>query len=284
MSKNLLMILTFLASSYVSYAGGGWVHTKGKGFFKLNEWRLTANQYYARDGNVVPNITSGLFNTSLYGEYGITDKINLIANIPILSRAFVEADVSAIGNIISEMETLNTVGDTDVGIKYGLIRNKPVVMSATLMLGLPLGKTSQGNQGRLATGDGEFNQYLSLQVSTSKSFGKLNTFYSLDLGINNRTKGFSDEFRAGIEVGAIYDKKVIFIYRVRTVKSFNNSSFVEMNGATLFASDVEFVSPTIELGYEIKEKYGISASVGSAFSGRLIYANKSYSVGVYMKL
>jgi hypothetical protein len=72
--------------------------------------------------------------------------------------------------------------------------------------------------------------------------------------------------------------------RLQRFESLENSNFVEDNGVSIFASDTEFSAYTYELAYEIKEKFGVTANVGGAFSGRLIFANKSYSVGVYMKL
>lgn len=271
-------------SSIELKAGGGWVHAKGNGFFKLSEWWVVADKHYT-DSGIDGNITIGLYNTSLYGEYGISDKFDAVVYLPFFSRAVTNDEISGTtGTVIVPGDAINSIGDATVGIKYGLVRTGPVVVSATLTLGLPFGKTDAGNRGILETGDGEFNQYLAFHASTSKGFGKFNTFYSLNFGFNNRTEGFSDELRYGLEVGAIFNKRIIGIYRLQRLESLENSTFDETNGATLFASDQEFTAYTFEVGYEFKEKFGITANVGGAYSGRLIFANKTYSVGVYLKL
>ena len=284
MKIKTLIILSLIISTN-TYAGGGWRSGKGKGFIKLSEWWVVADAHYTDVGKIDPNVTIGLFNTTLYGEYGISDKFDLMLNFPVFSRSFSNVVKSGTtGEVIVPGQSINSVGDTDFGLKYGLIRNRRIVVSTSLYFGLPIGNSSGGLDGTLQTGDGEFNQRISLDASTSVSFGKVNTFYSVNLGINNRTKGFSDEFRYGIEGGMIVDKKIIGIFRVQGLKSFKNSSFVETNGASLFASDSEYLSYTFELGYEIKEKYGISANMGSAFSGNLILADPSYSIGFHLKI
>ena len=284
--KNLYFYITILFfTSFQATAGGGWVHSKGNGFFKLSEWWVVADKHYIDNGQVDDNITTGLFNTNLYGEYGVSDKINLMLNLPVFSRSFTNDEVSGTtGDLILAGDAINSLGDMDIGFKYGIIRNKPIVLSASLYLGLPLGKTNGGNRKTLATGDGEFNQLISIQASTSKSIGKFNLFAGIDLCFNNRTKGFSDELRYGLEIGSVYNKRLITILRLNRFESLENSNFVEDNGVSIFASDTEFSAYTYELAYEIKEKFGITANVGGAFSGRLIFANKSYSIGVYMKL
>lgn len=283
--KSITLAIVLLLSYSVAYAGGGWVSGKGKGFFKLSEWWVVADAHYTDAGKIDPNVTTGLFNTTLYGEYGLSDKMDLMVNFPVFSRSYSNAVVSSTtGEVIVPAQSINSIGDTDVGVKYGLVRNKPIVVSASFYLGLPLGNDSGGENGTLQTGDGELNQRVSLDISTSATFGPVNTFYSVNVGLNNRNKGFSDEFRYGAEAGMILDGKLIGIFRLQGLKSFRNSTFEETNGASLFASDTEYLSYTFEVGYEIKGKYGISANMGSAFSGNLILADPSYSIGVHLKI
>lgn len=283
--KGGLLSILFVMSTITVEAGGGWISGKGKGFFKLSEWWVVADAHFTDTGEIDPNVTIGLFNTTLYGEYGLSDKFDIILNFPVFSRSYSNLIRSkTTGDIIAPSQTLNSLGDTELGVKYGLVRNKVIVVSSSIYLGLPLGNKSGGNNGTLQTGDGEFNQRVSLDISTSFSVGNVNTFYAINVGVNNRTQGFSDEFRYGIETGLIVNKKIIGIFRLQGLKSFKNASFTETNGASLFASDTEYLSYTFEVGYEIKGKYGISANMGKAFSGNLIFADPSYSIGVHVKI
>ena len=72
------------------------------------------------------------------------------------------------------------------------------MMSARVLFGLPTGKDSGGETGILQTGDGEFNQMLRLDLSSGFS---ANGWFSFYAGYNNRTQGFSDDYRFGGEVG-----------------------------------------------------------------------------------
>ncbi|NJM26575.1 MAG: hypothetical protein HC859_14985, partial [Bacteroidia bacterium] len=105
-------------------------------------------------------VTTSLYSTSFYGEYGITDRFTGIVYLPFFVRSTLnEVRYNQSGNSIPG-DAVNSLGDAEVSLKYGLIVNKPIVMSATLTLGLPLGETRGGDQQILQTGDGEFNQML----------------------------------------------------------------------------------------------------------------------------
>ena len=56
-------------------AGGGWPQPKGKAYFKLSEWWVVADKHFTLDGFKDPNVTTALYNTTFYGEYGFTNQI-----------------------------------------------------------------------------------------------------------------------------------------------------------------------------------------------------------------
>jgi len=73
--KNIfLSLFIMLIFSSIAQAGGGWPQPKGGIYLKLSEWWIIANQHYTDQGRIDPNTTSGIFNTSLYGEFGLTDQ------------------------------------------------------------------------------------------------------------------------------------------------------------------------------------------------------------------
>jgi hypothetical protein len=175
---------------------------------------------------------------------------------------------------------LNSFGDTDIAIKYGLLTNKPIVVSATILFGLPLGDNGASNTNALQTGDGEFNQML--RVDASHSFYPKKFYVSAYAAFNNRTKGFSDEVRFGAEIGLTL-KKFIPILKVSTVHSlFNGDAGVVQNG--VFANNIEFISPALELNYQLTDKVGVSASMATALAARNILASPNFGIGVYLKL
>ena len=75
MRKNIFLGIILFLSVQAAYAGGGWPQPRGGGFFKLSEWWVISNQHFTDVGKLDPNVTTGIFNTSLYAEYGFTDRL-----------------------------------------------------------------------------------------------------------------------------------------------------------------------------------------------------------------
>ncbi len=280
--KKLLTLVILLWSSTLVFAGGGWPQQKGKGYFKLNQFWITTNQFFNGSGAVEPNEKMGQFFTSIYGEYGISDRFTGIVNWPFYARAY-EQVVGSPGQIIPE-DAINGVGDLDLMVKYGVTSGKSIAVSASLLLGVPLGESSGGVSGVLQTGAGEFNQMIQLDAGKSFAIGNVYPYTNVFVALNNRTNGFSDEFRYGFEVGVGY-KFLFAVLRVNGVRSFNNGTKAPINdGASLFANNAEYLAIIPEISIKISDKWGVSANMGTAAWGKFIFANKTYSVGAYFKL
>lgn len=201
----------------VAFAGG-WLKGKDKGFVKLNQSIMFGDRFYGSQGEGMDIISTGVYQTSLYAEYGIAKKFDVIAYIPIVSRLTLNS-VKFTSGKTQEGDQFTSIGDADLGLKYGLRQGKPLVISASLILGIPLGSTSGGNSELLQTGDGEFNQLL--QFDFGYSFKK--SFYAnVGVGFNNRTNDFSEEFRGSFELGYEYKKKLIVALKGSMVESFEN--------------------------------------------------------------
>ncbi|MEO1624786.1 MAG: hypothetical protein AAFV25_06495 [Bacteroidota bacterium] len=287
MQRNFFLIAIFLFVGIQSTLAGGWPQPKGYGYFKLYQWWVIADQHFTDAGRIDPNVTSGVFNTSLYAEYGFTNRITGIVNFPLFSRAYFNNTISGTtGETLMPGESINSIGDVDLGIKYGLITNGPVAVSATLTLGLPLGNESGGSTGTLQTGDGEFNQMLTIDAGSGFELGKIAGYANIYAGLNNRTNGFSDEFRYGVEAGVqVFNKRFWVIGRLFGIESLQNGDLNEgINSTSIFANNSEHLTFSPELAYNINNKWGVSASVGTALKGRIIFANPSYSVGVFFNL
>jgi hypothetical protein len=278
-----IVIITFLLFSIVAplYAGGGWTQKKGKGFIKLNQWWVRSSKYYNRESNIIDITTTGVYVSSLYMEYGITDRLTAIAYTPFFVRSTLNKREDASGNQLSDGDQLNGFGDLDLAIKYGLLQNKKIVLSVGLQVGIPSGNPSGGNSKLLQTGDGEFNQMLTLDAS--HSFYPIPLYVSTQVALNNRTNNFSDEFRYGIETGYTI-KQLTVIIRLNGVKSFFNGDDSAVSGNGIFNNNVEFIAYSGELIYAPNEKFGISVGAASALQGRQILANRTYNAGVFIKI
>lgn len=286
--KKLGLIIVLGLLSVPSFGGGGWTSAKGNGYYKLSQWWIVADQHYTDAGLIDPNVTSGIFNTSLYAEYGFNDRFTGVAYFPFFSRATMNNQVSSTtSDIINAGDAINSIGDTDLGLKYGILKNKKIALAATLKLGLPIGNSSGGRDGNLQTGDGEFNQIIRLDAGLPIGLGKKASAYvNVYSGFNNRSNGFSDEFRYGFEAGVgLMKNKLWLIGRIDGTESLRNGTLgTDISSTSIFANNSEFTSASLEGALYLTNKLGISASFASAFRGEIIFASPSYSVGIFLDI
>ena len=285
MIKRNIISAFIILSSYSLFAGGPWTKPTGGGYFKLSEWWTVFDHHYTDQGIKDPNVTTGIFNTSIYAEYGITDRFTTIVDGVLFSRNYMNNLRSGTTNdIIVAGEAINTIGDINVGFKYGLTKpGSRVPIALTLVLGIPSGKSVGGTLNNLQTGDGEFNQILQLDAGTGFNLGSNSGYVSSYIGVNNRSKDFSEEFRYGIEIGlGLLDSKLWISGKLNAVESFKNGATAEtITSTSIFANNSEFVSIGVEANWYITEKFGISAGVAGAIRGEIIAAAPSYSFGVF---
>jgi protein XagA len=254
-----------------------WTKNKGEGFYKLDFTMIKATDVFDTKGDVVPFRTLGNYTTSFYGEYGITNKITAIAYVPFFVRNVVnETKGAQTGNIIEKGIENNGFGDMDLGLRFALpIKN--IAVSANLLLGLPTGDAKQADA--LFTGDGEFNQMLKIAIGT----GKKRWWTQGALGFNNRTKGFSDEFRYDFEFGyKFFNDRLLAILKLNGIESFNNGTVKEANTG-LFSNNVEYAGfgPEFLFYANAKKTIGVSARLAGAFKGQNVLAAPSLSFGVF---
>jgi len=81
------------------------------------------------------------------------------------------------------------------------------------------------------------------------------------------------------------NKKLWITGKSDVLKSFKNGSLSAQNSqGSIFANNIEFVSLGVETAYYLTEKLGVSLSFSNPVSGRLIYANPSFSGGVFLDI
>lgn len=271
-----LFILMAIAPSVLM--AQAWTKGKNKGFYKLDFSTIRATDVYDTKGDVVPFRTLTNFITSFYGEYGINNKLTAIAYVPFFVRNTVNATKgNQTGNVIEDGIENNNFGDVDLGFRYQLFNKKGISVSANVFLGLPTGDARQADA--LFTGDGEFNQMVKIAVGT----GKTKWWTQGALGFNNRTKGFSDEFRYDFEFGyKFFNDRLLAILKINGIENLNNGNAkAALTG--LFSNNVEFMGLGPEFLYYINKKKNIGASLrfAGALKGQNVLAAPSIAVGAF---
>lgn len=269
-----------LACAIDAYAGGGWSQPKGRGFLKISQSAIIAGSYFSPSGDILDITTTSLYSSSVYLEYGLTDRLTGVLYMPFFVRSTLNRLETPDGDLVQDGDELNAIGDADVTIKYGLIQNSAYVLSASLTLGLPLGEPSGGDTQLLQSGDGEFNQMITFELSRGFSSGWYATVLA---GFNNRMNNFSDEIRYGGEIG--YAKgKVIPILKVYGVASLMNGDDLGVPNNGVFSNNIEYLSLTPEVLYDVNGKLGMTAAIGMAAFGKRLLAAPNFMAGLYWKL
>ncbi len=278
---NLLVAILFTMASYSSFSQGAWHKDRGTGYFKLAESFIVSDAFYSPEGEIQDIKTAGVYITSLYAEYGLTDRLTLVAYVPFFFRNTINEQEFAISTNTEAGDESNSFGDTDLALQFGILKKGPWVLSTSLLLGLPLGETSGGESGVLQSGDGEFNQLL--RIHGGYSFYPAPFYASAYVGFNNRTKDFSDEFRYGAEVGALFPSRFFVAMKLAVIESFNNGD-APASQTGIFSNNLEFTSIGPEVGYLFKNGFGVSAAALGALSGQNILASPYFSFGVVYDL
>ena len=288
MTRTITLALC-LALPLLAAAGGPWPQQRGRAFLKLSGWYLGYDQHYTDAGLLDPNITSRVYGTYLYGEYGITDRWTGLVNANLFGRQANNAVASATTREVDTPgEALNAFGDVELGLKYALTRpGAALPVAVSLVLGLPTGTPSAGAQGTLQTGDGEFNQLL--RVDAGRSFRVAegaSGYLAAYAGFNHRTRGFSEELRLGAEAGlGLLGDRLYVIGRLDAVESLRNGNpTVTVNASGIFANNAEWLSLAGEVSYGVSERWGLSAGAATAVRGRVVAAGTSVTAGVWVKL
>ena len=274
-------ILLLLALVEVSFAQGAWTKGKGKGFFKLSQSVIISDAFYSPEGTVQDIKTAGVYITSFYGEYGITDKLTAVAFVPFFFRNTINKQEFNVSTNEEPGDESNSFGDFNVGIQYGLFKKGPLVVSASLLFGVPSGETSGGESMILQSGDGEFNQLL--RVHAGYSFYPKPFYVSAYSGINNRTQDFSDEFHVGLEAGAAFPSGFFAALKLSVVESLMNGE-ASSSQTGIFSNNTEFISFGPQVAYGFDNGWLVSGSALGAFSGRNILASPMFSVGIVYEL
>jgi len=280
--KNISILVLFFGIQ-TQLLAGGWPQPKGGGFFKLDFTFIRGEDFYGMDGNIFQingaGTTLGNYVTAFYGEYGVTDRLTVISYVPFFVRNTVNEGVGALtGEVLQPGLENNAIGDIDLGVRYGLFAKNGWSVTTAVFLGLPTGDAT--NENLLFTGDGEFNQQIRLEAG----YGKTNWYATGYVGFNNRTEGFSEEFRYELEFGyKFFENKLIAGAKLSGIESFNNGD-PGGSGNGLFSNNVEFVSPQAFVAYEFDQKFGLSAQIAGATRGRNVLASPAISFGAYLKL
>lgn len=274
--RTLVHILLLLIPTIA--IAGGWTQKTDHGYFKIGGRLLRAPERYDSTGRRMDIPTYGDFTMSLYGEYGFTNWFTVVASVPVVKRVTINRQVSnRTGLELTAGAERTNVGDIDLGGRFGILQQGNTVLAAQVTLGLPTGNATATDG--TATGDGEFNQLLALQVG--HSFHPVPLYATADVSINNRTKGFARQWMLGAELGWNISSDLLVLGRIQGVGSLGSSQLAESSIA--FASNQRYLVYGIEANMQLTTLVGVAAGIESATWARNTLAAPTFSFGVFLK-
>lgn len=251
---------------------------------------IRAGSFFAGTGEILDITTTTVYQTSLYGEYGLTNRLTGLVYAPFFVRSTIARQVSTVNNQEIPGDAFQGVGNLDLGVKYGLITKGPVVLAGTLWLSLPTGQNVGGDTELLQTGDGAFSQMVLLEASHS-FYPK--PYYATVLGgfrhrgqatydyaSGPQTVDYSDEVRWGAEIGWTPGKWVLAMKILQAIPLGNGNSAGETGASSLFGNNVAYFSYTPEVTYRFTPQLGVSAAAGLALAARNILAAPTLQAGL----
>ena len=195
---------------------GAWLQKKNGGYVKISYATFRSSTGFDQNGNTVDlndgtssgDYTDISFNT--YLEYGLHDKLTLIANVPIKQAS--KAGERSIG-----------LGDLTAGLRTPVLSG-PVVLSVSSCVKVPLYTQSQFAAPSLGTAnvDGDF------RVLVGRSFWPIPGYGTAEVGYRRRG-GFADQIIYSAEIGGTFAKRVDAQIRIAN-PNFGDQDFVNLGG------------------------------------------------------
>ncbi|QWX84400.1 hypothetical protein H0I23_01745 [Cellulophaga sp. HaHaR_3_176] len=283
MKRNIFLIafMLFLITFKIN-AQSGWTR-EAKGFYgQLTASTFSSHNYYTTTGSLSDEgSTFNTHNISLYGEYGITDRLTTILDVP-----------AVVLNSFSTTETVAGIGSVKLGFKYRIFKETPIAIQVDLDIptndGVNFATAKQPddfgqiNTINLPTSDGEFNIWTNLIASHSFPNGK--TYGSIYSGVNFRTESFSNQIQAGAELGHLFLDKFYLIGKLKIQEKLSSGSDNNQNSSFLYGEGTTFTSFGFNGVYKFNEKYSLVAAYSDytdiLVNRKNIYDGATFSLGL----
>lgn len=275
--------MLFIGLTLSLTAGGGWVKSKGEGYYKLNQTWVETMGYFSGGNNYSPRLNSQLFTTSFYTEHGLGDKFSIEAYLPFYVRHTIEGMIFEDGEDLIVEDAAGGFGDVNLGLRTNILSKDFINISGTLTLGLPIGKATLGDRNNLFTGDDEFNQLIRVDASVPFGNRKIAGYSTIYCGFNNRSGVFSNEIWYGAEAGiSTMESKLWLIGRLNAIEAGDNGD--EMEFTNSFTQSMSFTNYMVEAAFYLDPKTGLSVSYTGSISGNVLLVAPVYSIGLFMDI
>ncbi|MBC8084351.1 MAG: hypothetical protein H7Z21_14200, partial [Hymenobacter sp.] len=267
---GLLLLLT----AAPMLAGGGWTRKKKRGYVKAGLTAVSTDQYHPLTGGTINTARFRQQVYSLYGEYGVTNRLEATLNFPVFRRA-----------TFPNLTPGQGVGDPEFGLRYGVLTGRwPLAVGVAVEA--PLGNPNVFGRGRpdpsiylrLPTGDGEWNVWT--RAALSHTLGSLPAFFTLNVGYNQRTGGFTDQYTYGAQLGYKFFDKAWVTATVRTLDNVRAPNLAKF-GSIGLGEGVAYSTAGPGVSYALTKHLAATADCAVGFGKlRNVYTGVQFTFGL----
>ena len=285
--KFATTILFFVALAPTVEAGGPWLWKRGMGFFQAQFITLAYPYERLLNGTTFDsrNINRSVYalDYGLSAEYGLTDRLNIIANLP-----FKYAKVGGLTETPDAFATLleegsiNGLSNIRIGLKYGILDSElKVAISASTSLNTVSVEIEKG----LATGFQGTSAGLMGHVGGS--FAEKWYVFG-EIGFQLMFNKFDDSIEGGLEVGRSLGSKFNLALRFDIRQSLENGEYYDerLVQTGLYPSNQSWIAGSLKLNYEHDSgKYGFNFAMPLIpIKFQNVGYTGSFALGAYIKI
>ncbi len=285
--KHLTILIVLFISILGKVHAGAWLKPKGHGYLQLSFTHL----YYDHMLNSsidIETMQRSIRDMTLqfYGEYGITDKLNVLAVLPykmvqtgdeILITDFTTDTPPVLLNPLQEGE-LSGLSNLQFGLKY-LLHNSKYVVSTQVFASNP--ESSYDDSTGLRIGYDAWTFTPSLLIG--RGFSK--TYFSGEVGYQFRDNDYAHNFIAAVEYGYKWSREKSHTWFMAVVNAkvpVTDGTFDERNGIqnALYRDNSGYVSPGLKVNQLVGENYYITLGGYGAFWAKNEGGGATISLGL----
>ena len=263
--KKLFILLTIsILGLNATQAQQAWTKEKGKFYAQVGTSYLTYTQLL--NGKIKPSEWQSLnakltdITVQAYGEYGITDKLTVSAQLPF--RLLSVKDVVAPNTISAG--SLTALGNIQAALTANFYNKEGIVISGKANVALPTAKYDA------PTGLRSGFDATSVEPSIMAGIGRSKFFASGEFGYVFRTNSYSNRIHVAGQIGKFFgkNKKILGILNVELMKSRTNGTYDDGTSTKtgLYLDRQDYLSPTIKIGYKATPKVTLWASAGGGLA------------------
>ena len=273
--KEIFLSLVFIFSLQQAIGQGAWTRPQGNlyvqfGFHNISNY----NSLFNNEGNSIELERSMTDRTlQFYGEFGITDGLTFLTNIP---YKIVQSNDAIDSNPTLESGTLSGLGNVEFGLRQKIISGS---VNVTAQLNFKA-NTADYNEALGLRTDIDASSFLP-SVSVGKSS---ETYYAQAfVGYAWHSNNYSQYVRWGLEAGLHFLEKHWAILYIDSYDSLGNGDRVDSENnllTGLFLNDQEYGGIGLKFIVSLPKEIKLNLGVGGAFFGNLVPEQGAVSVGL----